>query len=247
MSWCRLQGANALDDRSININANGKTIAAGLGFGKAGEYNQLVNGIYRFEATDASGKVIAATEQELRPGMNYTAWLHPAADGAAQLLIVSNDLSGSWYIGSSDDGTYDRLQFDFYFFRRYLNLSPDNPYITFTQGNGQLSGGQGDDPNAGVNLQPGLPVMVKPYVRSSYVAQPYEIMAYRSAPNIVPGVWANDIPVLSSQDFIANRALYTNAGRVLPVQEPGIYTVALIGRSGNGAPKAKMIILKHNK
>ena len=72
-------------------------------------------------------------------------------------------------------------------------------------------------------------------------------MAYRSAPNIIPGTWANDIPVLTSQDFIARKSLYTTAGRTIPVQEPGIYTVALIGRSGAAGATAKMMILKHKK
>jgi len=55
---------------------------------------------------------------------------------------------------------------------------------------------------------------------------------------------------LKSTEFIANKSLYTNIGRSLPAFEPGIYTVALIGKSGTGLSdkeKARMIIIKHNK
>jgi hypothetical protein len=247
VTYCRVQAVNALGTGAVGIKANGKPLSAGLGFGIAGEYVALVNGNYTIEATDASGKTIATATQVLRPAQNYTVWLHPAADGSARLLVVANDLSGTWYAGASDDGTYDRFKYDLYFYKRFLNLSPDNPYITFTLGNGQSSSGTSDNPEAGVNLRPGLPLYEQPYVRSSRNDLLYEIMAYRSAPDIVPGSWADDIPVLSSQDLIASRSLYSNAGRALPVQEPGIYTVALIGRSGSGTPKAQMMIVKHNK
>ncbi len=247
LAYCRMQGVNAFSTEAISFKANGKPAGSSLVFGIAGDYVALVNGTYKIEATDASGKVLASTEQVLRPAQNYTAWLYPNTDGSSRLLVVANDLSGTWYNGNSDDGTFDRFQFDHYFYKRFLNLSPDNPYITFTMGNGQPAQGVGDNAKSGVNLQPGVPVFEKPYVRSGRTAPVYEIMAYRSSPDIVPGTWADDIPVLSSQDLIARKALYTNAGRVLPAQEPGVYTVALIGRSGNGAPKAKMMIVKHNK
>jgi hypothetical protein len=90
---------------------------------------------------------------------------------------------------------------------------------------------------------------VSPYVVSKF-PDVHEIMVYRSGPGLVPGVWADDIPVLHSQDFIANKALYTQIGSPLPTSEPGYYTVAVIGRTGNGVPpahKAKMVILKHNR
>jgi hypothetical protein len=174
--------------------------------------------------------------------MNYTAWLYPAADGAAKLLIVANDLSGVQYAGGSEDGTYDRLKHSFFLFKRFLNFSPDNQYITYT-----LDNGQPISTNGSVNLQPGIPVIVQPYLGTTIHTPSYQIMAYRSAPAVVPGTWANDIPVLHSEDFIARKSLYNNAGKALPVHENGIFTVALIGSTGSIAPKAKMMIVKHNK
>jgi hypothetical protein len=246
-TYCRVQGVNALRNENISISANGKSVTAALGFGQAGEYASLINGTYTIEAKDAAGKVLATAQQALRANMNYTAWLYPGTDGSGRLVIVANDLSGTQYLGNSDDGTYDRLKLNYFFFKRFLNLSPDNQYITFTLNNGQPMTAQGDMTGPSVNLRLGEPVAEQPYVGTRYDAAPYELMAYRSGPAVVPGVWANDIPVLTSQDFIANKTLYTSAGKTLPVHEPGIFTVALIGSTGNMAPKAKMMIVKHNK
>ncbi len=247
VTYCRLQGANAWNAQKIDIKTNGRSMTAGIGFGEAGDYNIMVQGIYTIEATDVAGKQVAKTEQELRPGQNYTAWLYANTDGSGKLLMVANDLSGAWSTGNIEDATYDGLRFKYYFNKRFLNLTPDNPYITFTLGNGQNAAGVGSNVEAGVNLRPGIPVIEQPYVASTYGAPLYEVMTYRSAPNIVPGTWASDIPVLSSQDFIARKSLYTSVGRRVPNQEPGVYTVALIGTNNNGATKAKMMILKHNK
>jgi hypothetical protein len=246
-TYFRIQGVNALRNENISITVNGRTVSAALGFGQAGEYASLVNGTCTVEAKDATGKVIATAAQALRANMNYTAWLYPGSDGVAKLVIVANDLSGTQYMGNSQDGTYDRLKSSYYFYKRFLNLSPDNQYITFTLDNGQPLAAQGDMTGPAINLRPGEPVLEQPYVAGNYMAATYELMTYRSGPTVVPGVWANDIPVLNSQDFIANRSLYTSAGKALPVHEPGLYTVALIGSTGNVAPKAKMMIVKHNK
>lgn len=240
LTYCRLQAANALGDQLVSIRVNGKQLGD-IGFGTATDYSGFVTGTYTIEALDAAGKVLARTEQLLRASQNYTAWLYPAADGTAKLLIVSNDLSGTSYPGGSDDGTFNRLKFDYFFNKRFLNLSPDNAYISFTKANGQPFS------PISVNLQPGTPFTVQPYAAGGFSEPEYPLMAYRSAPNVVPGVWADDIPLLSSRNFIARRELYTNAGRVLPAQEPGVYTVALIGRSTGGSAKAKMMIIKHNK
>ncbi|MGN6418092.1 MAG: hypothetical protein ACTHMC_11410 [Pseudobacter sp.] len=240
-TYFRIQAANALSDGAISFTANGEQIGTALKFGESGAYANLVNGNFKVEAKDAAGKLIASAEQLLRANMNYTAWLYPAPDGAAKLLLVANDLSGVQYAGASDDATFDRLKQSFFFFTRYLNFSPDNQYITYTLDNGQPMG------NASVNLQPGIPVFDQPYQSTRLDGSKYQIMAYRSAPAVVPGTWASDIPVLSSQDFIANKLLYTNAGKRLPFHETGVYTVALIGSTGNIAPKAKMMIIKHNK
>lgn len=246
ITYSRLQGVNAFTGRqTIGFRIDGIDLAKALSFGQTSAYGNYVQGQHVIEATDASGKVIAKTEQVLRPAQNYTAWLYPTTTGTASLVLVANDLSGTQYTGNGnvDDPSGNILQSGFFFSRRFLNLSPDNPYTTFTQDNGKLI-------TEGINLQPGLPLLQQPYSIGIYWQTAFEMMAYRSAPGIVPGIWASDIPVLKSQDFIMRKALYENAGRDLPDQEPGVYTIALIGRSGTNvelSDKARMIIVKHTR
>lgn len=250
-TYFRLQGVNALDSRKLSIRIGGKVAGDELSFGNAGAYHIFIQGNHTVEAVDASGKVIASTTQVLRAAQNYTAWVYPDSSGNVKLLVVANDLSGALFTGAAqEDGTFSRHQLRYFFQTRFLNLSTDNPYISFTQGNGLPVASGMDNPNAGVNLQPGLPLFDRPYCSKTYEQLPFQLMAYRSKPNVVPGLWAQDVEPLKSDAFIANKALYQNAGRALPVHEPGIYTVALIGGSATGTNpqlKAKMIIVKHNK
>ncbi|MBE9586226.1 DUF4397 domain-containing protein [Mucilaginibacter sp. JRF] len=241
LTYCRVQAVNAMPDQQVSFSAGGTSLGSGIAFGKTGDYATMIIGNQEVKATDASGKVIATTKADFRASQNYTAWLYPDATGAAKLLLVANDLSGTRFTNAEEDGTYAYQQYKYFFFKRYLNLSMGNPYITFTTDNGSPSG---------VNLQPGLPLLQSPYVISQFSEPKYDIMAYRSAPNVVPGIWADDIPVITSDMFIPNKELYTKAGRKVPGQEAGIFTIALIGKTGEGATtanKARMIILKHNK
>ncbi|MFD2555509.1 DUF4397 domain-containing protein [Sphingobacterium tabacisoli] len=243
-TYYRIQGGNAFDSQKISFKVNGQELAQGIAFGKASDYRNLIHGNATIEAIGESGEVLARAEQLFRPNQNYTLWLYPELQGKAKLLVLNNDLSGTQALPVEDDGTYGHTEKHFFGFNRYLNLSLGNPYITFTANNGQAI------TTAKTNIQPGLPVLEQPYVGSMMLSNPYEIMSYRSQPNVVPGIWAKDIPVLPSADFIANPDLYLKAGRKLPAHEAGIYTVALIGRSGDGVPaveKARMIIVKHNK
>ncbi|RYD97221.1 MAG: DUF4397 domain-containing protein [Sphingobacteriales bacterium] len=250
-TYFRIHGANAWDAQQISFRINGKGIAGNLDFGKVGEYVSFVNGSHTVEALDASGKVIASAQQALRPAQNYTAWLHADQAGTPKLLVVANDLSGavSAQNNNQDDATFARTQQKFFFFKRFLNFSGDNPYITFTSNNGQPVAVSGSSPAVGVNMQPGIPLFERPFAIGSYNQSAFELMVYRSKPNVVPGVWANDIVSLNNDNIIANKELYTNASRKTPVQEAGIYTIALIGKTAATSPatKAKLIIVKHNK
>lgn len=243
-TFYRVQGGNAYGNQPIGFRVNGKEIAKNIVYGTASDYSSLVHGQAKIEAIDASGKILATAEQLLRPSQNYTLWLHPIENGSPKLLVLSNDLSGTVALPVQEDATYGRLEFNFFNFNRYLNLSVGNPYITFTTNNGQ--GVQA----AKTNIQPGLPVFEQPYVSNNLLQSTYEIMAYRSTPAVVPGSWAKDIEVLKSDQFVANKDLYLKAGRKVPAQEAGVYSVVLIGKTGsnvNANEKARMIIIKHNK
>jgi hypothetical protein len=245
-TYSRLQGVNAFTGKQpTGLRVDGTNLATGISFGQASAYGNFVQGTHLIEAIDAAGNLLAKTEMVLRPAQNYSAWLYPTVSGQPTLVVVANDLSGTVFYdgGMTDDPSAIFVQPEFYFTHRYLNLSPDNPYITFTRNNGKLI-------TEGINLQTGIPLLQQPYELGYYDQLPFELMAYRSAPNVAPGIWATDIPVLHGEDFIASKALYENAGRSLPAQEPGVYTVALIGSSAanaDPADKARMIIIKHTK
>jgi hypothetical protein len=100
---------------------------------------------------------------------------------------------------------------------------------------------------AAQNIAPGqLPAGTDFYYVSGI---PAKIEAYQSQPLILPGDWLSDIPALTASQFVMSTTAsypygYPTTG------EPGIYTVALVGRHGAGAPAgqaAQMIIVKHNQ
>lgn len=243
-TFYRVQGANGFGKQAIGFRVNGKDISKSVDFGKASDYSTFVHGQAKIEAIDASGKVLATADQVLRPSQNYTLWLHPEANGSPRLLVLSNDLSGTLSWPVQDDATYGRDEINYFNFNRYLNLSVGNPYITFTEKNGQNLN------VAKTNLQPGIPFFEQPYVRANMLSASYEIVAYRSTPTVVPGIWAKDIEVLTSEHFIANKELYLKAGRKLPVQEPGVFSIVLIGKTGSAVDadeQARMVIIKHSR
>jgi hypothetical protein len=117
-------------------------------------------------------------------------------------------------------------------------------------GNGQSPATSFDNRDAVENLQPGIPKMERPYIGYRTLYNPFEFMVYRSTPDVVPGIWASDISVLTHEAFIANKKLYEKSGRPGPIQEAGVYTVALIGKSSKDATatdKARMILVKHTR
>lgn len=249
-TYFRIQAANALAGQSVRFRIDGKILADALTFGQAGNYLNLIQGTHVIEALDISGKVLASVEQALQPAQNYTIWLYPEQDGKAKLLLVANDLSGSVYTGAQDDASFAHLQYQFYFPKRFLNLSIGNPYVTFTAGNGQSPAMALDNRDAVENLQPGITKLERPYIGYRTIYNPFEFMVYRSTPDVVPGTWANDIAVLTHEAFIANKKLYEKPGRPAPVQEAGVYTVALIGKSSKDvtpSDKARMILVKHTR
>ncbi|SHM47883.1 hypothetical protein SAMN05444266_108218 [Chitinophaga jiangningensis] len=246
--YYRLQAVQAdPDEAKVTFVVNGVQLG-NAGYGTSTAYGVYVTGKTTVDAVNAAGNVIASAQQQLMPGMNYTAWLYKNAAGKAVLTLVNNNLSGSWYeVGtgnSGQDGTYNRLLHEYPFNIRFLNLCSDLPYVSFTLDNGQPAGSE----TGTRNLQPGVAATELPYARFNQVHPAYQILAYKSGPGVYPGTWLSAVPVLKSTDFITRPDAYTRP--VKPVQEPGIYTVALIGQLNGSLPeakKAKMIIIKHTK
>ncbi|WP_367865537.1 DUF4397 domain-containing protein [Pedobacter sp. WC2423] len=252
LTYGRIQAVNAIPGvNGMKVLVNGKALGASMNYTGQTAYEPFIIGDYKIEATDASGAVIASNSLKLGANTNFTLWVHPDANGKTTISAVANDLSGTLFsgAGSGDDATYSRYKAGFPFNIRFLNLCPDMPYLTLTTNNAQdFPSAYGFNTDAVKNLRPGIFPVESPYIRASYDAKPYQIMAFRSSPTVFPGTWASDIPVVNSKDLIARPELYVRGD--LPNQEPGFYTIALVGSTSPSAPadkKAKMIIVKHSK
>lgn len=249
-SFARVQAVNALPEQTVNFRLNGQTLSENLAYAAISAYQIKPVSKYQIEAVDQNGKVLAQMERNFDARMNYTVWLYPTPEGPAKIVVTSNDLSGDLHTGTSEENaSFDYLHFPMPFSKRFLNLCPDIPYLTITGNNGQVLGGKKDDV-ALYNLKPGQAPERFPYTWGDWKSKDYEILAYRSSPQVTPGVWANDIKILTNDHFIARKELYTSSSKTVPFHEPGIYTVALIGRTGSNVPqvfKAKMIVIKHNQ
>jgi hypothetical protein len=251
VTYARVQAVNALPGiNGVKISMNGNALGSALDYTGHTDYQNYITGNYRIEAKDANGTLLASNQLKLDANTNFTLWLHPDASGKVSISAVANDLSrvipGT---DATDDATYVRNKLDYPFSIRFLNLCPDMPYVTFTKDNGQsFLFSFNRNPAAVNNLRPGVFPTEAPYVQIDPDNLPYKIMAFRSAPGIVPGSWASDVPVLTGRNLIARPDLYVRGG--LPNHEPGIYTIALVGSTNALVPaaqKAKMIILKHTK
>lgn len=246
VNYFRLQTAHVLpEEGTVTFKVNGQRMSE-LAYAAHSDYGIFINGESVVEAVNAQGTVIASAKMQMNAGLNYTAWLYKQPDGKPAIAIVSNNLSGGYYSGEGNgqDGVNARRQVKYPFHIRFLNFCADLPYVSFTGGNGQPI----QNSESIRNLEPGKASLNLPYVRFDQDASAYQFMAYRSTPAIYPGSWISEIPVLKSSEFIARPELYVRGGQ--PVHEPGIYTVALIGRLSNSQPeaqKARMIIVKHTK
>ncbi len=244
-TYARAQFINALPkDGAVTLKLNGKEISeAGVTFGSVTDYTTLINGNYTLEAMDASGKVLASTTYSMSAGDNYSVWLSNTDTGNDSLIVVANNLSGSQYsdTGDGQDASYNRFSMLYFLKLRFLNLDTDFEYLSFTTDNGQAF-----NSTIGLQLKPNDVPKEEPYVSLKYeTLNSFQIMAYRSTATTAPGAWADEIPVLTSQDLIPRRELYSKG---IPVLNTGVYTIALIGRkTDDDRYKSKMIIITHTK
>jgi hypothetical protein len=250
LTYGRVQAVNAVPGTTgMKVLINGKVLDAPMDYTAHTAYQSLIVGGYNIEAVDASGVVLATKTFQLDANTNFSFWVHPDANGKTTISAVANDLSGIFVGEAGDDASSSRFTQEYPFGIRFLNLCPDVPYLTLTTDNAQaFSSLYGFNTVAVNNLRPGIAATVAPYIRPYQDAKPYQIMAFRSSPSVVPGTWASDIPVLTGKSLIARTELYVRGE--LPNHEPGFYTVALVGStkaSATNAGKAKMIIVKHNK
>ena len=289
-TYAHVQAVNALPGGAVTITVDGQSLGGALSYigstpadvAQHADYATLIKGSHRVEALDAEGAVLANATLTLYPYDNYTVWVYPTTEGKPALLFESNDMTGSVYaqnyvlsgsVGAIDDGTNGtprRHTYNYALESRFLNLSTDIPYLTFTN-NDQLLlpayGGQNDSLrpySAYTNLMPGVLPGPNPDIiydlefHSPYQTRtpgdgndgggiPLMLRAYQSLPGPLqelPGSWLTGVPPLNARKaLVASPALY-GAGLV-PAGENGIYTVALVGKLADGS--ARMVLIKHNR
>lgn len=292
-TYAAMQAVNAIPGKQVTINVDGQPLGGLLQYAgsvtsntaQQAPYQIYVQGNHHVQAKDQSGNVLAEKDITLFPYDHYTIWAYNQPSGIPALIFEANDMTGTLYASQTsqipvpNDGTSGTLLIDKYLYAlqsRFLNLTPDLPYATFTNNN-QLflpatTGiyGFGDTIryfSAYVNLAPGampaknssiiysLPrsnvgITTTPQPQDSpYV--PQFIRVYQSLPGNqpqIPGVLLTTVaPIDVLQTFIANPGLYTDPK--FANAETGIYTVALVGavNSSQTPDKARLIVIKHNK
>lgn len=293
-TYAAMQAVNAIPGKQVTINVDGQSLGGPLPYAgsvatntaQQAPYQIYVQGTHHIQAKDQNGNVLAEKDITLFPYDHYTIWAFSQPDGKPALVFEANDMTGTLYASQTsgvfipNDGTSGTLYRDQYLYAlqsRFLNLTPDLPYATFTNNN-QLflpattgTAGEGDTIryfSAYINLAPGA----MPAKNSSIIYElppayagnnppfgkytdfaniPQLIRVYQSKPGNqpeVPGVLVTTVdPITVSQAFIANPGLYTDPQ--FKHAETGIYTVALVGavNSSQAADKARLIVIKHNK
>src|SRR5262249_30240028 len=140
---------------------------------------------------------------------NITAWIYPSPSGADSIMMVQNNLSGSYYYSSAGDGadaTANQLHTYNPYWIRFLNLCPDLPLVTFTQANGQLLNDNMGGASSGLAAQNVAPGQLPAGTWFYYVnGIPQKIQAYQSQPLIIPGDWLSDIPALTAPQFVMSQ------------------------------------------
>ncbi|GAA4312394.1 hypothetical protein GCM10023149_07730 [Mucilaginibacter gynuensis] len=293
-TYARMQAVNAIPDNQITFKVDGITLGGTLPYvgsvtsaaAQQSPYQIYTQGNHHVQAIDGNGAIIAEGDLKLFPYDNYTIWAYNKPDGKSAILFEANDMSGTLYKttyqpngpGGSvvpDDGTngiFRRSQFNYALQSRFLNLSPDLPYATFTNDhqlflpvNGQVQLDTMRYFSAYINLSPGFmssnnssiiytlpPSAGTKSEYSEFGILPKYIRAYQSKPGIlpeVPGSLLTDVaPVDVLQAFISNQNMYSV--QKYKTAETGIYTVALVGKTAPGvaaSQKARLVVIKHNK
>lgn len=254
-TFSQIQVANTLIGQDAVLSVKGQSTAA-TAYGLASDYRRVVAGKQTIAVHNTSGQLLASQEVELLSGQNYTVWLYAGTDKKPMLLLAANNLAGSSYTGQASNGNnaeIDRINGQFFFNFRFLNFCPQIPYATFTDGSGAPFVGN-NALGQGVNVSFASMNIVQPYASLTYGMSDgygafYQFMAYNSLPTRIPGDWLKQIVPLSSEALVANKSLYSAVGRKIPLHEPGVYSIALIGELNAQHPsdRVKFMLVKHSK
>ncbi|SFC78357.1 hypothetical protein SAMN05421747_1263 [Parapedobacter composti] len=247
-SYARVQLVNAtLDGTPLRLQVGPELETEAVVPTAYSRYLTAVAGTRQLLVKDASGNAVIQREVDLLAGRNYSLWVYADENQQLQSLWVSNNLAASELWGDADDrGNYGdpfRRRYTFPFAYRFLHLSADLDEITFTNQVGSPFG------STSTHLPFGIAKDDNPYhfYLGTQYADELVFMLYRSTPTESPGRWISDVTGLSTQDMIANKAMYTQANRNIPGMEPGVYTVAVIGEYQDTKKNARIMYVKHTE
>jgi hypothetical protein len=245
-SFARLQFINAIPGLTLSLKVDNTVLGNLISFKGHSQYGVFVQGSHHLTLQDGKGQVLAEQDIMLYPNDNISIWGY-VKNGEPMLVYAANDLSNP-NVGQQV---------------RFLNLSTDIPYVTFTSDGGLFTwydqtnktyvypdyGDTTSDASASQNLPEGVSITHMPYIvflpnaqsnfGALYSPPLYPIRVYQSdigPPAVIPGAPLNTVGILNANDFVANPAIYSRGNYTgIPANgEPGAYTVALVG-SVNGA------------
>lgn len=283
-TYARVQAVNAVPGKSLTVTLDGQPVTGStldyIGNAPADrssrpDYTITIQGAHTVEVWDGGTK-LASRQLTLFPYDNYCIWAYPTADNKVDLLFEANDMTGTVYTNTHytsgpDDGTIGArniLRFLYNLRMRFLNLAPDQPYITFQDdmqffSQKAFSNDTLRFPGAFVNMplggqpdrNPGITFVMGPYglydaannqLGQEWASVPKLVRVFASVPGSLPQVpgqlVANVPPLNTGKAFIANPGLY-DAG-TSPTPESGVYTVALVGNTNAGG--GHLVLIKHN-
>ena len=201
-TYAQLDAVNALPVKSLSVKVDGQSLGGQLAYTKYTDYGIFVQGTHQVQAIGEDGTVLTSKSITLSPYGNYTAWIYQNADGHPDICFANTDMTstlyqtdasgnvftqnntgGVIYVPPVDDGTDGTIRVKSILYAwqtRFLNLTPDVPFVTFTNdvspfpSLGYFGAGYGDSANfysASVNLASGVPATSNPFLIYPYQCQ----------------------------------------------------------------------------
>jgi hypothetical protein len=242
-NFIRMQGIDAVPGLSnLRFAVDGQPLGDFMQFGQHTDYATFSVGPHTLQLMDGSNRVLASRDlSDTYPMNNFSIWAY-MSNGQLQLQVSGNDMSKAVYPFGTQTGLTPNPPGVAQWQCRFLNLSTDVPYVSFID-----SVGFEDDtndhitlPQAWQHLGIGEVLDDRGVVSGQSGKAGANISVYNSPPDEFPGTALG--PVLH-YPMVANPSLY-KPGK-MPVAEPGVYSIALIGSAADNS--LQLITIKHNK
>ena len=206
VTFARMDAFNALPTAPVTITVDGQPLGSNVPYGTPTDYGIYVQGTHQVQALNAQGQVLVTKSFTLAAFDNWTAWVYQNPSGQADICFSNTDMTSTLYQTDAngdiysqtnsnppappppDDGTNGSIRVavtPYAWQTRFLNLTPDVPYVTFTDNgstfpnvatygggaSGSATVGPGDStsyPDASVNMAPGYTPDYDPFIMCEY-------------------------------------------------------------------------------